>query len=130
MFDGNKAKTETAPAVAVLAYDTAFHEHIPTVFPVRPEMKDMFDGEHKAELRESHSKLNSTLQAGYFILAVRAHGLAAGPMTGFDAAGLDAEFFPDGRFKSFMVVNIGHPGENAWFPRNPRLPHEDVISWA
>lgn len=130
MSDGNKAKTEAAPAVAVLAYDTEFHEHIPTVFPMRPEMKDRFDGDANAELRTSHSKLNSTLQAGYFILAVRAHGLAAGPMTGFDAAGVDAEFFPDGRFKSFMVINMGHPGENAWFPRLPRLAHEDVITWA
>jgi 3-hydroxypropanoate dehydrogenase len=128
MSDGNKAKTEAAPAVAVLAIDTRFHEHIPTVFPIRPEMKDMFEANE--ELRENGGKLNSALQAGYFILAVRAHGLAAGPMTGYDAAGLDAEFFPDGRYKSFMVINIGHPGESAWFSRLPRLGHEDVVTWA
>jgi 3-hydroxypropanoate dehydrogenase len=51
-------------------------------------------------------------------------------MTGFDAAGLDAEFFPDGRYHSILVVNIGHPGENPWFDRLPRLDHDDVISWA
>jgi 3-hydroxypropanoate dehydrogenase len=51
-------------------------------------------------------------------------------MTGFDSADLDADFFPEGRFKSFIVVNIGHPGENAWMQRLPRLDHEDVIRWA
>jgi 3-hydroxypropanoate dehydrogenase len=128
MSDGNKAKTEAAPAVAVLALDTRFHEHLPTVFPMRPEMQDVFEANE--ELRVNGGKFNAALQAGYFILAVRAQGLAAGPMTGFDAAGLDAEFFPDGRYKSILVVNIGHPGENPWFGRLPRLDHEAVVSWA
>jgi 3-hydroxypropanoate dehydrogenase len=128
MSDGNKAKTGAAPAVAVLAVDTRFHEHIPTVFPMRPEMKDVFDANES--LRVNGGKFNAALQAGYFILAVRAQGLAAGPMTGFDAAGLDAEFFPGGRYKSTLVVNIGHPGENPWFGRLPRLDHEAVVSWA
>ena len=128
MGDGNKAKTADAPAVAVLAIDTQYHEHFPTVFPHRPEMKDAFAAHD--EMRLKGGTLNATLQVGYFILAVRAHGLAAGPMTGFDAAGLDAEFFPDGRYRSLVVVNIGHPGESPWFDRLPRLPHEDVISWA
>jgi 3-hydroxypropanoate dehydrogenase len=128
MSDGNKAKTESAPAVAVLAVDTRFHEHIPTVFPHRPEMKDALEANE--ERRLAGGNLNATLQAGYFIMSVRAHGLAAGPMTGFDPAGLDAEFFPDGRWHAIMVVNIGHPGENPWLPRLPRLDHEDVIRWA
>jgi 3-hydroxypropanoate dehydrogenase len=128
MSDGNKAKTEIAPAVAVLAADTLFHETIPAVFPIKPEMKDVFGGNE--ELRTKHANFNSALQAGYFILAVRAFGLAAGPMTGFDAAGLDAEFFPEGDLHSILVVNIGHPGENPWFDRLPRLPHEDVVRWA
>ena len=128
MAEGNRAKTAAAPAVAVLAVDTRFHEHIPTVFPMRPQMKDMF--EENEELRVTGGRFNAALQAGYFILAVRALGLAAGPMTGYDAAGLDAEFFPGGRYKSILVVNIGHPGENPWFGRLPRLGHEDVISWA
>jgi len=128
MSDGNKAKTEAAPAVAVLAVDTQFHEHIPTVFPMRPQMKDFFEANE--ELRVTGGRFNAALQAGYFILAVRALGLAAGPMTGYDAAGLDAEFFPGGRYKSILVVNIGHPGENAWYGRLPRLDHEDVVSWA
>jgi 3-hydroxypropanoate dehydrogenase len=128
MSDGNKAKTESAPAVAVLAVDTRFHEHIPTVFPFRPEMKDALEGNEEKRLEGGN--LNAALQASYLILSVRAHGLAAGPMTGFDPAGVDAEFFPGGRWRSIMVVNIGHPGENAWFARLPRLDHEDVIRWA
>jgi 3-hydroxypropanoate dehydrogenase len=128
MSEGNRPKTAAAPAVAVLSVDTRFHEHIPAIFPIRAEMKDYFEAQE--ELRAKHANFNATLQSGYFILAVRAHGLAAGPMTGFDAAGLDAEFFPDGRYRSILVVNIGHPGENPWFGRLPRLDHDDVISWA
>jgi len=128
MNDGNRAKTESAPAVAILARDTSFHEHIPAVLPFRPELKDTFAANDA--MRDATATFNATLQAGYFILAVRAHGLAAGPMSGFDPAGLDAEFFPDGRYRSILVVNIGHPGENPWFGRLPRLSHDDVVTWA
>jgi 3-hydroxypropanoate dehydrogenase len=128
MADGNKAKTESAAAVAVLAADTAFHEHIPTIFPMRPEMKDLYAGNDT--MREESARFNATLQIGYFLLAVRAEGLAAGPMGGFDRAGVDAEFFPDGRYKSLLVVNIGHPGENPWFDRLPRLEDDHALVWA
>jgi 3-hydroxypropanoate dehydrogenase len=128
MADGNKAKTAVAPAVAVLAMDTRFHDHIPTVLPFRPEMKDVFEA--NPEIREKSGTFNVAMQAGYFVLAVRAHGLAAGPMAGFDAEGLDAEFFPDGRWHAVLVVNIGKPGDNAWFDRLPRLDHSEVIRWA
>ena len=128
MSEGNKAKTASAPAVAVLALDTRFHEHIPTVLPFRPELMDVFAANDA--MRTSTGEFGSALQAGYFILAVRAAGLAAGPMAGFDAAGVDAEFFPGGRLKSILVVNIGHPGQDPWFDRLPRLDHADVIEWA
>ncbi|GAA2644584.1 malonic semialdehyde reductase [Paractinoplanes durhamensis] len=128
MNEGNRAKTAAAPAVAVLAMDTEFHEHIPTVLPFRPELKDAFAANET--MRTNTATFNATLQAGYFILAVRAHGLAAGPMSGFDADGLNAEFFPDGRFRALLVVNIGHPGENPWFARLPRLSPDDVLQWA
>ncbi len=128
MNDGNKAKTATAPAVAVLAVDTQFHEHIPQLVPFRPELKDAFAANDT--MRTETMRFSGALQAGYFLLAVRAHGLAAGPMAGFDAAGLDAEFFPDGRWKSVLVVNIGHPGPDSWFGRLPRLDHTDAIKWA
>ncbi|WP_024795998.1 malonic semialdehyde reductase [Tomitella biformata] len=128
MSEGNQAKTAGAPAVAVLAVDTEFHEFIPQVFPINPGMKDFLAGND--EVRGQMAQMNSALQAGYFILAVRALGLAAGPMTGFDNAGLDADFFPVGRLRSLMVVNIGHPAENAWFDRLPRLDAADTVSWA
>ena len=127
MNDGNKAKTASAPAVAVLAVDTRFHEHIPTLLPFRPELRDVFEANE--EMRTSSGIFNATLQAGYFILSIRAHGLAAGPMAGFDAPGIDADYFPDGRWRSILVVNIGHPGPDPWFGRLPRLDHEDTIRW-
>jgi 3-hydroxypropanoate dehydrogenase len=128
MADGNKAKTAAAPAVAVLALDSRFHEHIPTVLPFRAELKDVYAANDT--LRDDSAKFNAALQAGYFLLAVRALGLAAGPMGGFDRAALDADYFPDGRFRSILVVNIGHPGVDPWFPRLPRLDDADVIQWA
>ena len=128
MNDGNRAKTASAPAVAVLAMDTRFHEHIPAVLPFRPELKDVFAANDAKRLETA--TFNATLQAAYFILAVRAQGLAAGPMAGFDRAAMDAEFFPDGRYRSILVVNIGHPGENPWRGRLPRLHHDEVVQWA
>jgi len=128
MNEGNRAKTASAPAVAVLAVDTQFHEHIPTLLPFRPELKDIFAANEV--MRTTSGMFNATLQAGYFILSVRAHGLAAGPMSGFDAAGIDAEFFPDGRWHGILVVNIGHPGPNPWFDRLPRLHQQDTVRWA
>ena len=78
MSDGNKAKTATAPAVAVLAVDTDFHQHIPQLIPFRPELKDVFDADET--MRTETMRFSGALQAGYFLLAVRARGLAAGPM--------------------------------------------------
>jgi 3-hydroxypropanoate dehydrogenase len=128
MSDGNKEKTLSAPAVAVLAVDTQFHEHIPTVLPYKPELREILAAND--EMATTMSRFNSTLQAAYFLLSVRAHGLAAGPMAGFDSEALDEDVFPDGRWKSILVVNIGHPGADPWFDRLPRLDHEEVIRWA
>jgi 3-hydroxypropanoate dehydrogenase len=127
LSENNQPKTRSAPAVAVLAADLDFHEHIPTVLPGRPEVKDRYDADE--ERRHAQARFNATLQAGYFLLAVRAVGLAAGPMGGFDAAGVDADFFPGGRWRSLLVVNIGHPGENPWRDRLPRLDDDDVLEW-
>lgn len=128
MAEGNKAKTASAPAVAVLAADLDFHEHIPTIFPMRPELQDYFGADD--DKRHSHARFNATLQIGYLLLAIRAAGLAAGPMAGFDPAGVDQEFFPDGRFRTLLVVNLGHPGESPWFDRLPRLSHDAALQWA
>ncbi|MET9028717.1 malonic semialdehyde reductase [Nocardia sp. NPDC004168] len=125
MIDNNKPKTAAAPLSAILAADLNFHEHLPTVFPHAPEAKDYFaDADYRAE----SARFNALIQIGYFILGVRAAGLAAGPMNGFDGAGLDEDFFPGGEYTGLVVVNIGKPGPNAWFPRSPRLAYEEVVS--
>ncbi|MFD8496740.1 malonic semialdehyde reductase [Amycolatopsis sp. NPDC059657] len=125
MAEGNRGKTETAPLTVVLAADTDFHENLPELFPHFPGAKDMFTPDDAA--REETAKLNSLLQVGYFIIGVRAAGLAAGPMTGFDNAGIDKEFFADKPWKSLVVINIGKPGENPWFDRLPRLAFNQVV---
>ncbi|MGW2371389.1 MULTISPECIES: malonic semialdehyde reductase [Kitasatospora] len=126
LADGNKAKTATAPLVAILAADNEFHEELPTQFPHFPQAKDVFFAERA--VREQSAKLNGALQAAYFIVGVRAAGLAAGPMTGYDAEGIDKEFFGDGEHSVLAVVNIGKPGEDAWFDRSPRLAYEQVVT--
>lgn len=125
MAEGNREKTASAPLVAVLAADTEFHENLPKVFPHFPQAKEMFAD---AGGREQVARLNASLQVGYFLLGVRAAGLAAGPMTGFDAEGLDADMFADRPWKSLVVVNIGRPAENAWSDRLPRLEHDEVVA--
>jgi 3-hydroxypropanoate dehydrogenase len=125
LSEGNKKKTLTAPLVAVLAYDPEFHEHLPTQFPHFQGAQDIFKGK---DHRFGTATLNASLQVGYFILGVRAAGLAAGPMTGFDAEGIDKEFFSESGYKTLVVVNIGKPGEDAWFPRNPRLEQDQVVT--
>jgi 3-hydroxypropanoate dehydrogenase len=127
MADGNRDKTANAPLVAVLAADVDFHEHLDRTFPHLPGARDRFTD---AAAREGMARFNATLQIGYFLLGVRAAGLAVGPMAGFDAAGLDAEFFEGTNQRSLLVVNIGHPGENAWFDRLPRLEHDEVVRFA
>jgi 3-hydroxypropanoate dehydrogenase len=121
----NRPKTATAPLVAVLAADTGFHDHLPTLFPHRPQVRDWFVGQD--ELREQQARFNATLQIGYFIVGVRAAGLAAGPMAGFQPDRVDAEFFPDGRYRSLLLVNIGRPGPDAWRDRLPRLSYEQAV---
>ncbi|MFD4248653.1 malonic semialdehyde reductase [Amycolatopsis thermoflava] len=124
MSEGNRAKTASAPVTVVLAADTDFHENLPKTFPHKPDAKELFADETG---REGFARLNSLLQVGYFIIGVRAAGLAAGPMTGFDAAGVDKEFFADRNWKSLVVVNVGKPGENPWFDRLPRLDYDEVV---
>ncbi|MFD5627176.1 malonic semialdehyde reductase [Streptomyces sp. NPDC127072] len=125
MSEGNRPKTATAPLVAILAADNEFHEELPQLFPHFPGAKDMFGGSREA--REQSAALNAALQAAYFIIGVRAAGLAAGPMTGFDSVSVQKEFLDDDH-TPLMVVNIGRPAEDAWHPRNPRLESDQVIT--
>ncbi|MFE7120176.1 malonic semialdehyde reductase [Streptomyces sp. NPDC057654] len=124
MAEGNQPKTRKAPLVAILAADNEFHEELPALFPHFPQAKDVFFAERSS--REGAAALNASLQAAYFILGVRAAGLAAGPMTGFDFAGVQKEFLDDDH-TPLMVINIGKPGEDAWFPRSPRLEYDQVV---
>lgn len=121
---GNRAKAESAPLVAILAADTDFHEHLPRLLPHAPGAKDGFADDAR---REQAARFNATLQAGYFILAVRAVGLDAGPMGGFDAAGIDRDLLGDGPLRSLLVVNIGHAAADGTFPRSPRLERDEVF---
>ncbi|MET9906442.1 malonic semialdehyde reductase [Streptomyces sp. NPDC002144] len=125
LAEGNQKKTAAAPLVAILSADNEFHEELPHLFPHFPQAKDMFAGSREA--REKNAGLNAALQAAYFIIGVRAAGLAAGPMTGADLAGIQKEFLDDDH-TPLMVVNIGKPGEDAWFPRSPRLEYEQVVT--
>jgi 3-hydroxypropanoate dehydrogenase len=127
MSEGNREKTLAAPAVALLAFDSRFHEHIPTIAPFRAGIVPTL--EEDEGMRTGMASFNSAIQAGYFVLAVRSLGFAAGPMGGFDKAGVDADFFADGRLHSTLVVTIGHPTENSYRDRMPRLEHADVVQW-
>ena len=126
MSGNNRDRTEAAPLVAVLATDYDFHDEFHKTFPVFPGARDAFADDESA--RRDAATLNAGLQIGYFILGVRAAGFAAGPMTGFDADAVSQEFFPDGRHRALVVVNIGSPAVDAYRPRQPRLDFEDVVS--
>lgn len=124
LFDGNKPKAEMAPLVAVVAADLQFHETLPEVFPIFPGAKDLFADEG---YRTQFALSQAWLQAGYFIMGVRALGLAAGPMLGVNTAGIDADLLAGTNLRSIMVMNIGKPGENPWFDRLPRLDYARAV---
>jgi 3-hydroxypropanoate dehydrogenase len=118
----NVEKTMTAPVTAIIAWDTEFHEKLPKLFP-HADMRAFFVG--KPALIEETAFRNSSLQGAYFIVAARALGLDCGPMSGFDAAKLNTEFFPDGKWKANFLCNIGYGDPSKLFPRNPRLGFEE-----
>ena len=127
MAGSNAAKTASAPMVAVVAADTDFHDRLDVHFPVLPNARENFLDD---SARTHQAEYNTALQTGYLILGLRAAGLAAGPMAGFDRAGVDAEFFADTAWRSQLVVNIGHPGPDAWFDRLPRISVDDAVRTA
>jgi 3-hydroxypropanoate dehydrogenase len=122
----NVEKTMSAPLTAIVAYDLKFYDQIPRLFPHNPNMRDYFVDSR--ELTQSTAQRNSAMQGAYFILAARALGLDCGPMSGFDNAALDREFFPDGQFKSNFLCNLGYGAPEALFPRNPRLAFEEACT--
>ena len=119
----NVEKTKTAPVTVIVAWDTEFYEKLPQLVP-HADARSFFVG--KQALIEETTFRNSSLQGGYFILAARAAGLDCGPMSGFDGAKVNAEFFPDGKWKVNFLCNLGYGDQAKLFPRNPRLEFDEA----
>ena len=123
LAEGNRDKTMAAPVTVIVAYDTEFYEQMPRLFP-QVDFRSGYLG--KPALIETVGFRNGTLQGAYFIIAARALGYDCGPMSGFDNAQLDAAFFPDGKWKSNFLCNLGHGDPSKVRPRNPRLSFEEA----
>ncbi|HET7776602.1 MAG TPA: malonic semialdehyde reductase [Azospira sp.] len=120
---GNVDKTRAAPVTVIVAQDKAFYEHLPTQFPAY-DAKPLFAG--NAALAESTAFRNASLQGAYLIIAARLLGLDAGPMSGFDAAQVNAEFFPDGQWQANFLINLGYGEAAGNHPRGPRLDFDSA----
>lgn len=117
---GNVEQTMAAPVCAIVAWDSRFFELMPKLSPHNPKIGEHFAKPENAESTRVHAFRNSSLQGAYLILAARALGLDAGPMSGFDNENLDEEFFPDGRYKSNFLLNLGYGDASKLYPRAPR----------
>ena len=122
--EGNYAKTMAAPVTVIVAYDMAFFEKMPYLFP-HTDAKGWFDGKAEAAI-ETICLRNGSLQGAYLLLAARALGLDCGPMSGFDNAKVDAAFFAGTTWKSNFLVNLGYGDASKLFPRSPRLAFDEV----
>jgi 3-hydroxypropanoate dehydrogenase len=123
VMPGNVAKVRIAPCTVIIAGDTRFYDLMPQLFPSRDMRSNFLD---KPDLVTDLVARNSTLQGAYLIIAARALGLDCGPMSGFDKAGVDAEFFPDGRWRSNFLCSIGYGSDDNLFERNPRLDFDQA----
>ena len=119
----NVEKTRLAPVAAIIAWDNEFFDQLPRLYP-HADMRSMFVG--KPTLIEEAAFRSGTLQGAYFILAARALGLDCGPMSGFDAGLVNAEFFPDGKWKANFLCNLGYGDKSKLFPRGPRLEFDEA----
>jgi 3-hydroxypropanoate dehydrogenase len=124
LMPANVDKTMAAPVTAIVANDLKFYDRLPQLFPHYPGAREMFA--NSPALAEISAMRNGTLQGGYFILAARAMGLDCGPMSGFDNAKVDAEFFAGESVKSNFLCNLGHGDRSKLFPRNPRLAFDEA----
>ncbi len=123
---GNRDKTMAAPVTAILGCDVEFYDLLPRLFPHDQSARGWFAG--KPDVIQTTAFRNGTLQGAYLIIAARACGLDCGPMSGFDNAKVDAEFFPGGRVKSNFLCNLGYGDPQALFPRSPRLPFDEACT--
>jgi 3-hydroxypropanoate dehydrogenase len=120
---GNLEKTMAAPMTVIVATDSQFFEHLPTLFPAY-DARPMFQA--NPAIADKTGLRDGTLQGAYFIIAARMLGLDCGPMGGFDADKANAEFFPDGRWRANFLINLGYGDPAGNYPRNPRLSFEEV----
>ena len=125
LMEGNRAKTQAAPVTAIFGYDSRFYDLLPRLFP-HADARSWFDGPGREEVAQATAFRNGTLQAAYFMLAARALGLDCGPMSGFDNAAVDREFFPGGRIKSNFICSLGYGNPEKLFPRSPRLEFDEA----
>lgn len=121
LHEGNRAKTQAAPVTAILAYDLNFAEQLPYLFPHQPEARDWFAD---PQVAFTTAFRNASLQGAYFMLAARALGLDCGPMSGFDNAAVDAQYFAGSAVKSNFLCNLGYGERSSLFDRQPRLPFD------
>lgn len=120
---GNVEKTNSAPVTVIIAKDTRFFEHMPTIWH-GPNAKEMFEG--NVPMAQGTATRGTTLSGAYFMIAARALGLDCGPMSGFDTAKVNAEFFSDGRYQVDFLLNLGYADQSKAFPRNARLSFDQV----
>ena len=125
LAEGNVEQTMAAPATAIIGHDLEFYERLPELFPFA-DARSWFEGNDA--LVQTTAFRNGSLQGAYFMLAARAVGLDCGPMSGFDNARLDMEFFPDGRVRSNFLCNLGFGDRASLPPRAPRLSFDEACS--
>ncbi len=124
LSEGNRAKTMSAPVCAIIGYDTKFYEYLPKLFP-HTDARSWFAGKPERKIEISAFR-NGTLQGAYLIIAARALGLDTGPMSGFDNAGVDREFFDGTSVKSNFICSLGYGDPSVLFPRSPRFTFEEM----
>ena len=122
--EGNYRKTMAAPCTVIVAYDMAFYEKVPVLFP-HTDARGWFDTKPEADLRTIALR-NGSLQGAYLLLAARALGLDCGPMSGFDNAKVDAAFFAGTSWRSNFLCNLGEGDPASIFPRSPRLGFDEA----
>ena len=123
MSPGNFEKTKQAPVTVIVGTDMAFYEKLPQLFP-HADAKSWFVGNQP--MIDATAFRNASIQGGYLILAARALGLDCGPMSGFDAAKVDAAFWAGTTVKTNFIVNLGHGDASKLFGRSPRLSFEEA----
>lgn len=124
LLPGNQEKSMAAPVTVIIASDTEFFNHLPEQFPALPDAKAMF--ENNLAFSQATAQRNSSMQGAYLIIAARMLGLDCGPMSGFDNNAVDAEFFPEGRYKANFLINLGYGDSTGNYPRGPRLTFEQA----